>query len=75
MDNGINDQMTQMTQDELASIGRKLYGDEWKAKLAREIGWSRYTLYRWANGKAAVHPSAAKHIRDLDRKHEGKEAQ
>ncbi len=54
-----------MTKEELATIARQLYGPLWKAKLSRELGWSRFTVYRWAAGKTAIHKAAARRIREL----------
>lgn len=54
-----------MTKEELATIAHQLYGPHWKAKLAEEIGWSRFTVYRWAAGKTAIHKAAERRIREL----------
>jgi hypothetical protein len=53
-----------MTKDELRHIGQQLYGPLWKAKLARELGRSRFTIYRWARTGVPSEP-AAKRIREL----------
>jgi hypothetical protein len=58
--------MAHMTKEELAEIGRKLYGGAWKGKMADDLGWSRFTVYRWAAGKTSVHESAARRIRELE---------
>lgn len=54
-----------MTKDELAEIGCRLYGAEWKGKLAAELGRSRFTIYRWAAGKPMPEPAKVR-IRQLD---------
>ena len=53
-----------MTKDELAQIGRTLYGPAWKGRLAAELGRSRFTIYRWAAGKP-LPECAAVRIREL----------
>jgi len=55
-----------MTKKELAIIGRKLFGPLWKGKLAKELHWSRFTVYRWAAGTTPIHPAAARRIKELE---------
>jgi predicted transcriptional regulator len=63
-----------MNRHELAEIGRELYGPAWKAKLAKELGRSRFTVYRWAAGKTEVSGPAAERIRELRAQKGGKDA-
>lgn len=61
-----------MTKDELATIGRGLFGPAWKGKLAAEMGRSRFTVYRWAAGNPIPAPAVTR-IRHLAEQHEAKE--
>jgi hypothetical protein len=44
----------QVTPSDLTNIGQLLYGDQWKAELARHLGVSRMAVIRWANGTHRV---------------------
>lgn len=55
-----------MTNDELSLIGLKLYGNRWKAFLARAINVERETVSRWASGKQSISSTAVAAIRLLE---------
>jgi plasmid maintenance system antidote protein VapI len=54
-----------MTPAELTAIGEALYGERWKAKLARALPVSIRTVRYWVAGKRAIRPVIAARIRSL----------
>ncbi|WP_078061426.1 site-specific DNA-methyltransferase [Legionella saoudiensis] len=47
-----------MEPNELAIIGKKLYGSRWKTPLSKDLGCRRETVSRWASGKQPIPVSA-----------------
>jgi len=43
-----------MRQRELVHLGKKIYGDGWKQKMAKEFGVDRVTIWRWATGRSTI---------------------
>lgn len=39
---------------ELCHIGKQLYGDGWKDKMAHDFGVNRQTVWRWATGRSTI---------------------
>jgi DNA-binding transcriptional regulator YiaG len=58
-----------MTPAELARIGREMYGPVWKPRLARAIGVSRATVWKWAADVHPIQEPEAKLIRSLHAEH------
>ena len=47
-----------MTPDTLHRAGAALYGGNWRAPLARDLGVALRTMQRWANGSHPIDPVA-----------------
>lgn len=43
-----------MTNNQLATAGRKLYGDEWQSNLARALEYNPRTIRRYAAGEIPI---------------------
>ena len=52
-----------MTPADLAAAGEALFGDRWKAPLARALDVQERTLERWADGSNRMWPDTAARIR------------
>ncbi|WP_147279887.1 DNA methyltransferase [Legionella worsleiensis] len=55
-----------MDKNDLILIGKKLYGSRWKTQLAKNLGYCRETVSRWANGKQPIPITAKKTLHMLD---------
>lgn len=55
-----------MNPEQLETIGKKLYGNRWKAPLARELGLTRETIYHYAVGNKAIPKKSALAIKQLE---------
>jgi transcriptional regulator with XRE-family HTH domain len=47
-----------MTRDTLITYGKLLYGEHWRAQLAKRLRIERSTVSRWASGAVNVPPMA-----------------
>ena len=54
-----------MTTEQLQKAGRLLYGDQWRAALARALDVDERTVRRWANGDSAIKQSIVDEIMQL----------
>lgn len=54
-----------MNADELRSIGEKLYGTLWQAKLARVLPVNTRTIRSWLSGRRDIPDETAERIRGL----------
>ena len=54
-----------MTPTTLRAVGEALYGSQWQAYLARDLGRSARTVNRWLTGKNAIPNSLAVRCVDL----------
>jgi DNA-binding transcriptional regulator YiaG len=54
-----------MTADELRSIGEKLYGTLWQAKLARALPVNTRTIRSWLSGRREIPEETAERIHGL----------
>lgn len=54
-----------MTKEELAEIGRELFGAAWKAKMARALARSPATVFNWTAGRNEIPKTAVDHIHRL----------
>ncbi len=54
-----------MTREELAEIGKRLYGAEWKHPLSRSLYIDYRTMRRWSSGQAPIPDDAARNARLL----------
>jgi transposase-like protein len=67
----IHNATTRTAADLLAEAGRTLYGDEWIARLARDIGVSPHTLRAWHAGRlhlSLTHDAVKDTLRLLERR-------
>jgi hypothetical protein len=54
-----------MTSAELREIGERLYGPEWKAKMARALPVTTRTIRFWLAGDREIRPVIAERIKSL----------
>jgi len=57
-----------MTTNELRHIGQKVYGEYWRNELAKALGVSRVTVWRWLTKRTNISKPAAMAIRSLARR-------
>lgn len=43
-----------MRSRELIHLGKKIYGEDWRTKMAKEFGVDRVTVWRWASGRSTI---------------------
>lgn len=43
-----------MTRDQLAEIGKAIYGQNWKSPMAKDLGVKYRTVLRWVAGEFAI---------------------
>lgn len=43
-----------MKQDKFCRIGHALYGENFTPKIARDLGRSHVTVFRWVNGRTRI---------------------
>jgi len=55
-----------MTADELRTIGEKLYGTLWQAKLSRVLPVNTRTIRSWLSGRREIPEANAERIRALE---------
>jgi hypothetical protein len=55
--------MRPLTPDDIADVGRALYGERWQTPLAADIGISDRNLRYWLTGERA--PQDPGHVRNL----------
>jgi hypothetical protein len=60
-----------MTPTEFAEIGRKLYGNRWKAAMARELGRHPVTIFKWLHAEE-LPDHVAKHVQLLAEQQQGR---
>ena len=56
---------TRMSAEDLVRIGQLLYGGQWKSELSRNLGVSRITVTRWAEGTHKVPKAICEDIHRL----------
>ncbi len=54
-----------MTPDELADIGRALYGERWQTALAADLGVADRTMRRWVSEESAIPLGIVRDVRAL----------
>ncbi len=54
-----------MTPDELADIGRALYGERWQTALATDLKVADRTMRRWVAGDAPITDGIGRHVRNI----------
>lgn len=55
-----------LSPEHLAWIGERIYGNDWRSKLARDLVVSRATVDRWVTGNLTIRPTNALAIRYLE---------
>jgi hypothetical protein len=58
-----------MTPAELTTLGRELFGQVWKPRLAEAVGVSRSQVWKWAAEHHPIPEPAARLIRSLHAAH------
>lgn len=67
--------MPAITPEELAKIGKRLYGHRaWITSLARALGVRQSTVWRWFHRATPMSPPSANLIRRLDAEHRARKA-
>jgi hypothetical protein len=54
-----------MTPDELADIGRALYGERWQTALATDLQVADRTMRRWVAGESSVPDGIGRDVRSI----------
>ena len=54
-----------MTPDELAAVGRALYGDRWQTQIASDLGVADRTVRRWVANETSIPDGIASDLRSL----------
>jgi len=57
------DRLSDVTPDDLAAVGRALYGQRWQTALAEDLHISDRTIRRWLSGESAIPPAIVTELR------------